>query len=380
MVYVILLLAAGLGPTASLAPSPAPGDPGSRQKKAQAYHYLTLREQVNDLFGQKKLAEAAELCRNMIGLDPRAPGAHFLLARALVRLEKKDEALASMSKAADLGFDEPADVFEAEDLAPLREEMRYRTSMDRIKANEAARAEKAMTIPGVATREGAPEGGLRYRLRMSPVATRTKPQRLLIWMHPSGGSMDSLVEPLAPRLVRRGFALLVFTKKDWVGWSSEDVSRMSKTLDAVAQIEGITDDRPVLMGFSSGAHMALDIWESDAKGLGGLVLEESFPVMKRPDGTILYPKPPEREVAETVPILVLVNSKDRDLADWAREGLDEKLRQAGVPLTIRKVMAGDREWLLGKDIAAVEAWLAARSAERPDAAAAPAGWRPPALR
>jgi predicted esterase len=213
---------------------------------------------------------------------------------------------------------------------------------------------------------------------MSPAAAKAKPQRLLVWMHPSGGSMDSLVEPLAPRFNRRGFALLVFTKKDFGGWSSGELPRLSRTLDAVARIEGISDDRPVLAGFSAGARIALSMWESGAKGLGGLILEDAFPVMKRPDGTIDSPEPPARAIASTVPILVLANSGDREAGGWA--GLEEKLRAAGVPLTIRKVEAGDREWLLGKDIAAVDSFLAARSAERPDAPAPPAPWRPSPIR
>ena len=42
-------------------------------------------------------------------------------------------------------------------------------------------------IAGVKTGEDFPEGGLRYRLRMDPEATAEKPNKLIVWLHPSGG-------------------------------------------------------------------------------------------------------------------------------------------------------------------------------------------------
>src|SRR5205814_972038 len=105
-------------------------------------------------------------------------------------------------------------------------EPRYKEILTKIKANDEARVEKGKEIPGVKSVEGAPDGGLRYRLRLSPTASKEKPSRLMIWMHPSGGSMNAAVEALAPRFNKDGFALLVFTRKNFVGWSSDDSAKI----------------------------------------------------------------------------------------------------------------------------------------------------------
>lgn len=374
MLVVTMSMCLALGPGPALAQGGAPAAAAAQEK---AREFLRLREQVRVLFGQKKYAEGAEVCRQMIALVPQAAESHYNLACALVHLEKKDEALAALAKAADAGFADAALMEKDEDLASLRSEPRYRELLAKVKANDEAQVEKGQEIPGVKTVEGAPEGGLRYRLRLSPAATKAKPDRLIVWMHPAGGSMNANVEPLSPRFIQRGFALVVLTKKDFRFWSADDAARLAKTLDAVARIDGISDDRPVLMGFSAGGQMALELWSANPAGLGGLVLDAAYPV-RMVGGKAVAMALPANEAARKVPMFVLVGTKDGGSQIWKQ--VEQPYRQAGVPLSILYLDGRGHEWLFGaNELEALEKWLGELAAAPPAQPAPAVGWRPGAV-
>jgi predicted esterase len=371
-----MLIAACLCLSAPLGPAVADELRGPATAAERAGDLARLRERFRELVGAKEYAEAAEVCRRVIALDPKSAAAHYDLACVLARLEKEAEALAALEKAARLGFDDAELASKDEDLAGLREEKRFREALARIRASDEARVEKGAAIPGVKTLEGAPEGGLRYRLRMAPATAKPRPQRLVIWMHPSGGSMNRVVEPLAPRLNRLGFALLVFTRKDWGGWSSVEVPRLARTLDAVAKIEGISDRRPVLLGFSAGGQLALELWRLAPEGLGGLVLDAAYPVGVDAAGRRHMAGIPEGETARGTPILVFVGSADGGYRTWKES--EAEFRRSGVRLTIRSITDRGHEWLVaGDELEALAVWLGDRAAEGAAAAPGASGWRPP---
>lgn len=341
--------------------------------KEKAAEFMRLSQRLKPIFDEKKFAEGVDVCRKMIELVPRSGEAHYNLACCLARISKKDDALAALAKAVENEFTDIALFEKDDDLVSLRSDPRYAEILAKAKTKDEASAEKGNDIPGVKTVEAAPADGLRYRLRMSPAATKEKPNRLIVWMHPSGGSMDSVVEALAPRFIKHGFALVVFTKKNYNSWSSEDAMRLPKTLDALAAIDGISDDRPVLMGFSAGGQMALMLWHASGAGLGGLILDAAYPVQMGADGKYARMDMPKDDASLKVPFFVLVGLKDGGSQVWKQS--EAPFKQAGTPLTISYLENGKHEWLFGKnELDALDKWLV-------ELAAKPAGaktphWRP----
>jgi predicted esterase len=352
------------------AQEPASGKPGEIDKE-KILEYIRLNQGLHPLFEEKKFEEAADICRKMIELIPRSAEPHYNLACAHAQLGRKDEALSELEKSVELGFEDSEHILKDDDLTSLRTEPRFTAAVAKARVKE-AQVEKGEEIEGVKTVEGAPAGGLRFRVRMSPTATKEKPQRLIVWMHPSGGSMDAAVEKLAPRFAQHGFAVVVFTKKNYGGWGPADVARLPKTLDALAAIEGLSDDRPVLMGFSAGGQMALMLWRAGGAGLGGLILNAAYPVIRNAEGQFDRMELPE-DAARKVPMFVVVGEKDGGSQVWKQ--MEATFRAAGTPVTLSVVEGRGHEWLFGEnELQALDIWLEelGKTSDR-----APAkGWRP----
>ena len=329
---------------------------GASQEAAR--EFMALSRQVHEQFAARDYAKAAGLCRRMIAIAPNHPNPQYNLACALARLGRKDEALAALEASVAKGF-LPADhVKQDEDLASLRTDARFAACLDKARANErkVGMFEAGSAIPGVRTHEGAPEGGLRYRLRMSPIATAEKPNRLIIWLHPAGGSANRIVEPLSRRFTKLGFALLVPTQKDWRAWSGADLEKLfEKTLPAVAATPGIDATRPILMGYSAGGQAALMAWHPKPEQFGGLVLDAAYPVRPKPGGFDVLPLPSGEGVKRT-PLFVLVGGQDGGSRVWKQ--VEPKWREAGVPLTIHTIPGKGHTWLFGpKQLDALCKWL-----------------------
>ena len=325
----------------------------------RARELVRLSREVHQLFQRGDFEKAAVTCRTMIGLSPGHPSPHYNLACALARLGRKTEALAALEMAVIKGF-RPADhIRKDDDLASIRGEPRFAKALAKARENErmtGAVFEPGARIPGVKTLEGAPEGGLRYRLRMSPAATAQQPSRLLVWLHPAGGSANRVVEPMAPRFIKAGFALLVFTQKEWRFWSGADAQKLvNATLPAVAKIPGIDARRPILMGYSAGGQAGLMLWAARPGSFGGLILDAAYPVRRTPKGYAAMPLPAD-PAARRTPFFVLVGDKDPGARVWRK--LEPVWRKAGVPLTIRYIPGKGHAWLVGpKQLEELAAWL-----------------------
>lgn len=189
---------------------------------------------------------------------------------------------------------------------------------------------------------GAPASGLPWRLHLARSATPEHPHRLLVWMHPSGGSANALIEPLAPAFAQRGWALLVVTDKDFSGWRGAEANRlMLGTLPDVAKVPGVDARGPVLLGFSAGAQMALELWGARPEAFGGLVLLAGAPRFSRGDEQT----PPRGPARAGVPLLAVVGERDGGAPLW-REA-ERAWSEAGVGLEVDEVPGRGHEWLLG---------------------------------
>ncbi len=303
-----------IGP--ALAQNASPQSP-AEQKRAR---YLELQQAIRRDFAQKQYDEAEKKCLELIELAPKDPSGQYNLACAQVRQGKTDQALAALEKAVTQGFADSGQIRTDPDLEGLRKNERFEAILRRAKTLEAERAkgayEKPSAMEGVKTVDRQPEGGLRYHLRMSPQASKAKPARLVIWLHPSGGSGNRLAESLVMRLTRNGYALLVPNQKPWGGWSGEELKRLiQKSLPDAGQVEGIDPQKPILMGFSAGGQAALLLWSANPARLGGLILDAAYPLRLEPDakGGIrqVSLNPPDLPAVKSVPIFVLVGETDQ---------------------------------------------------------------------
>ncbi len=286
----------------------------------------------------------------MIELAPKLAAPHYNLACSLARQDKKEEAFKALQQSVDLGQVDAAHFKADDDLTTLRSDPRFAAIVKQAEANDKkalAEAEKGEEIKGVRTVENDVEDGLRYRLRISPDASKEKPQRLIVWLHPSGGSMNSVVERLSPQLIQHGYALVVFTRKSFAGWSEDEIPKLDRTLKALAKIDGLDADRPLLLGFSAGGQMALILWRNGLQRWGGLVLDAAYPVDLTVSPPALVPPPKIAADAKQTPILVLVGTRDGGARVWQKAAAP--YREAGIPLSIEYVSGLGHTGLFGPE-------------------------------
>jgi len=183
---------------------------------------------------------------------------------------------------------------------------------------------------------------MKYRLLVTDDATAEKPKRLLVWLHPSGGSMNTQIAGLAPQWLKAGYAVLYPTQKRRRGWTdAESAKLLDKSLPDAATVPGVDAKRPVLMGFSAGAQMALLRWEKDPARFGGLMLDAGYPIdmeaYQRGERKMI--DPPAGDAATKTPIFVLVGDADPGHMAWKFS--EQKWKDAGVPLVVHYVPDGD---------------------------------------
>ena len=323
-----------------------------------------LAREIQDAFAQKKYEDAAEKCRKQMALVPKHPDPPYNLACALARLGKKEDALAALAKSVELGFDDADHLKVDEDLASLREEKGFADVVAKCNELQKSAFEKLYDpgpdVADMKSVDGSPDGGLRYRLLMSKDATAEKPQRLLVWMHPSGGSMNKAVCELAARWSKAGWAVLLPTQKKWGGWTSDEGAKLVEhTLPAVAKTAGIDAKRPLLVGFSAGAQMAIELWRKDAARWGGLVLDAAYPIDTEAyaQGQLVVIAPPAGDAPKSAPVRVIVGDADQGHFLWKQA--EGSWRTAGVPLSVTYVAGGKHAWLVkGAEADALDTWLA----------------------
>jgi len=309
-----------------------------------------IAQDMHQAFQAKNYQSALEKAQLLVELSPDAGDSHYNLACAQARLGKTDDALASLNQAIEKGYSDLGHMKADEDLASLRDDKRFAELAQKLRdAESKAPFEKGADMEGVKTIDELPDGGLRYRLRMSPTATDEKPSKLVVWLHPSGGSMNNVAERMAPLFIKRGFALLVLTKKQWMGWAGPEMDQLlNKTLPAVDKTPGIDASRPILMGFSAGGQAALTVWEQNPGAFGGLVLDAAYPLdmekysRGKPEPLTL----PKSDDVKKTPFFVLVGDQDGGAQIWKK--VEEPWRAAGVPITIEYVAGGKHQWLFGK--------------------------------
>ncbi|MFW5858828.1 MAG: TPR end-of-group domain-containing protein [Planctomycetota bacterium] len=324
---------------------------------AETVDVATLHERGLEELRAGEHAAAAATFATLLATEPTHATAHYNLACAHALQGQSEQALASLRQAVTHGYRDLTHLRRDPDLQSLHQlESFTALCEDLVEANK-PRYEPGAAIPGIRSVEGDPDDGLRYRLRIDAAAKAEQPHRLIIWLHPSGASANKPVEALAPKLAAQGYALLVFTRKQWRGWTAAEGEAALASLAHLAAAEPAVDvERPILMGFSAGGQQALKLWREQPDRFGGLLLNAAYPIVIEGGGYSLIQPPADA----TTPILVLSGSEDNGtalwrshLADWNAQGLRVHLHE--VPdkghtfLFAGPAMDTVTEWLAGLD-------------------------------
>jgi predicted esterase len=340
-----------------------------------------LEQQVMQAFSGHDYAAAERLCRQLLEKQPGDGGASYNLACALARQDKLDDAVKALADAAEHGFSDSAHAKEDEDLAAIRGRADFAAIVAKMDAHPYGADqpyEGGAEIPGLRTVEEQPSGGLRYRLRIGKEASAEHPHRLIVWLHPSGGSANRPVESLAASLAERGFALAVFTQKQWRGWTGAEMGRLGPSVSAMMRQEGIERTAPIFMGFSAGGQAALTLWYDNPKLVSALILDAAYPIdLSKGMQARAVQQPSTEAFAAKTPMIALVGGQDGGLQIW-NDAL-AKWKDKEMPIALRVVPGHGHEYLFhGAEWAAVLDWLKALPPGVPvgkgagDAAKAPA--------
>ncbi len=324
-------------------------------------------EQINKLIQAHHYGDAAAMAQRMLDANPKDQDAAYNLACALAREGRRSPALDALAKAAALGWADSDHAKVDDDLASLHGQARFTAIIaDMQKQSDAAHAKDVQGIPyeagdalaGIKVVEGDPASGLRWRLRIAPEADGKHKAALVIWLHPSGASMDGQVEPLSMDLAKHHCALLVFTQKQYREWTPAEMNKLGSTIDDVGRQAPVDAAHPILMGFSAGGQAALMLWSSNPAPWKGLMLDAAYPIdpsTMKGNSVTSIPLTPAMKAAKT-PMIALVGGKDGGSVLW--KAIGPLWQQNGIPVELHIVPDRVHEFLFkGAEWKATLDWL-----------------------
>jgi predicted esterase len=316
---------------------------------------------IAELLKAKQFAKAALVVRAMEAAERGYPLIEYSKARLAAAQGRTDAAFAHLAKSIEQGMSMDKWLTKEDDLlAALRDDERMAPLVEKAKKAPkhlmGSLYERCAPMDGVKSVEGKPASGLAWRIHMAPDATKAKPNRLIVWLHGQGGSGNAYVEPHAPALVRKGFALLVFPHKDWMKWNGRQISA---AIAEAGKVDGIDNRKPVMMCYSLGGQRgALPMWYSQPEQFGGLIINSAYPLDRKANKQrqIKLHEFPDREGRKDVPILVFVGTRDAGKQIW--ELAEDAYPKLGIDLTVHYIPNAAHVFLMGKDrLPVILKWL-----------------------
>ncbi len=276
---------------------------------------------------------------------------HVRLGFCRAALGDDANAMVHLQRAVALGFEDAEVLRTSPTLASLRDKPAFQAMLK--KASARVVEPQPMVVDGQRIVTGRPARGLRYRLHAGPAdGERRTP---LIWLHPSGGSMNTTIERLAGAFGERGYALTVFEGKNFRGWTGGDARRARKTIAEVGKLDVLDGNRPVLLGYSAGGQLALRWWGRDANAFGGIIVDAAYPILQHVKPYRV--QPPPADANEAAPVLALVGQADNGSKVW--QNVEPTWRKAGVSVEVLYVPGAGHTWLIqGRYLRRTLEWLA----------------------
>jgi hypothetical protein len=322
----------------------------------------TSPQGLQHYFDVHDYAHAEAACRQLMARNASDPNPSYNLACALAREGRSDDALAALKYAEGRGFSDADHALQDDDLASLRASPAFQAIVAAMRAHPAeagAPCEPLQAVPGARVVDRTPSAGLRYRLYINELASAKDQARLMVWLHPSGGSADQIVlGRLAPDLIQHGWALMIFPQKQYMGWTGDEFPRLEPCIEDALRLPEIDPHRPVPLTFSAGGQLALEVWHQVPQYWSALVLDAAYPI----DQATMQPRPlTPGEIACKTPVLAIVGGKDGGCALWEKDA--PVWNQAGVPTEVVRVEGHGHEFLYVQGVwTRTLAWLDALKA------------------
>lgn len=296
---------------------------------AQAAHSQT-DAQLADRFDRAEAAaqhdRALEAALAITTRHPESSVWAVHAARMHARLDQPDEALAQLTRAADLGYTGINTFEQHEDLAPLRALPAFKPIIEKVRANAAKRSEEfkaeALTHqPPTFVPPNLPDGA--------------KPP-LVIALHGTGGRGQPMLDALQRSCAQLGIICIAPDALRPAGrdansgyaWTYRDESEWFVThlIDQAVKDHNADPDRVILLGFSQGANIALVMARTHADRLAAII-----PICGHYEPNATDTGQP------TAPMYLLTGSRDPWKQTYTRAAAD--LEQAAVPHQLRIVPA-----------------------------------------
>lgn len=254
-------------PFASGAASADPGPPAPAAIEE-------LARELARAAGKQDWAAAVDAARQLSAARPASAADAYNLACMLARAGRGDEAVATLSLSAELGFAFTSTLLRDEDLDAIRGRDGFAAALERVRRNNAAKLEAARPrLDRAPLLTFAPKRGKSD----SPPAA---PLPLIVALHGYGGAPEPLAEIYRPSAARLGAMLVVPRGQEAVGrgfgWG---VVEQAEYL-VLQAIERTAAERPVgpvvLSGFSQGAGVALTLAARHPERFAGVVAVAGF--------------------------------------------------------------------------------------------------------
>jgi pimeloyl-ACP methyl ester carboxylesterase len=308
-------------------------------------------------FAAHDYVHAEQACRQLLASNPDDGSMAYNLACALAREGRSTDAIAALTQAAEHGFTDSDHALADEDLACVRLERGFQAAIATMREHPAyanVPCEPLHDLPGAQVVERTPSAGMRYRLYIGAAASAADPARLMVWLHPSGGSDDDRVlTMLGPDIIAHGWALMIFPQKPYDGWDQDGLNRMQGCVADAYREQRIDRRQAVPLTYSAGGQLALEIWFQQPDYWSALVLDAAYPIDYRSG----QPRPlSPRQIASRLPVLAIVGARDPSGAPWERDAV--QWNAAGVPTTLISVPDAGHQFLYtGATWTRTLAWL-----------------------
>ena len=188
-----------------------------------------------------------------------------------------------------------------------------------------------------------PESKRAYQLLLPAAAAAKKDLPLVVYLHPSGGTMlEKFKKDYWPLLSKRGCAVAVPLSRSEKLWAAGDDVYIRQVIADVRKRNATDPKRVVLLGISGGGQVALLLSDQTPEAFRAVIAVSTNPVVSRRGKAVWFY--PDRQVLKTCPFLVVCHiTHGASLKFWRQ--VRAKLGPLGASISILPVLGEPAHYL-----------------------------------